>query len=413
MIALLEGVRVIESAMLLTGDHLGTLLGDLGADVIKIERPPVGDYIRDFLGEIQPRYSPAHVQVNKNKRSVALDLRREEALEVFWRLLATADVFIDGAAGAAAASLGIGYEEQRRRKPDIIYCQVSGYGAGPYAGVPTHGGMMNALAGSRPQVVEDGRCRPDPDAQADIRSTALGGEGTAMAGIWGAYMVTAALQYRTRTGKGCAIDVSASDAVIASAWVGATYGLNWDRMADTSSVPQAATQAKYAHYETSDGKFILFCGIEPKFWKNFCRATGREDLLEATTTPGPVDFAAADEKLRRTLAGVFRTRTQAEWVEMAVQHDIAMGPAYNTVTEVAADPHTRQREIFHFGVHPVAGEFMYIGQPAIVSGQPYEVHRHAPWVGEHTGDVLSELGYTKAEVDQLRDKAIIGPASCP
>jgi crotonobetainyl-CoA:carnitine CoA-transferase CaiB-like acyl-CoA transferase len=321
MIQLLEGVRVIESAMLFTGDHLGTLLGDLGADVIKVERPPVGDYIRDFLGQIRPRYSPAHVQVNKNKRSIGLDLRQPEALEVLWRLLATADVFIDGAAGDATATLGIGYEEQRRRKPDIIYCQVSGYGAGPYAGVPTHGAMMNALAES-----------------------ALGGEGTAMAGIWGAYMVAAALQHRARTGEGCAIDVSASDAVIASAWVGATYGMNWDRMTDTSSVPPAASQAKYAHYETSDGKLILFCGIEHKFWANFCRATGREDLVEVTVTTGPVDFAA-DEQLRSTLAAVFRTRTQEEWVEMAVQHDIAMGPAYNTVAEVAADPHTRQREI--------------------------------------------------------------------
>jgi crotonobetainyl-CoA:carnitine CoA-transferase CaiB-like acyl-CoA transferase len=408
MIKLLEGVRVIESAMLLTGDHLATLLGDLGADVIKVERPPFGDYIRDFLGQIRPRYSPAHVQVNKNKRSMGLDLRQPDALEVFWRLLATADVFIDGAAGNATASLGIGYEEQRRRKPDIIYCQVSGYGAGPYAGVPTHGAMMNALAGSRPQVVEDGVCRPDPDAQADIRSTALGGEGTAMAGIWGAYMVAAALHHRARTGEGCAIDVSASDAVIASAWVGARYGLNWDRMTDTSSVPPAASQAKYAHYETSDGKLILFCGIEHKFWANFCRAAGREDLVEVTVTTGPVDFAD-DDQLRRTLAAVFRTRTQAEWVEMAVRHDIAMGPAYNTVAEVAADPHTGQREIFHPGVHPVAGEFTYVGQPAMVMGQPYEVHRHAPSVGEHTCEVLSEVGYTELEIERLHDQGLIGP----
>jgi crotonobetainyl-CoA:carnitine CoA-transferase CaiB-like acyl-CoA transferase len=400
MIQLLEGVRVIESAMLFTGDHLGTLLGDLGADVIKVERPPAGDYIRDFLGQIRPRYSPAHLQVNKNKRSVWLDLRLPNALQVFWRLLVTADVFIDGAAGNATTSLGIGYEEQRRRKPDIIYCQVSGYGAGPYAGVPTHGAMMNALAGSRPQVVEEGLCRPDPDAQADICSTALGGEG--------AFMVAAALQHRARTGEGCAIDVSASDAVIASAWVGATYGLNWDRMTDTSSVPPAASQAKYAHYQTSDGKLILFCGIEHKFWANFCRATGREDLVQVTVTTGPVDFAA-DEQLRRTLAAVFRTRTQAEWVEMAMQHDIAMGPAYNTVAEVSADAHTRQREIFHPGVHPVAGEFTYIGQPAIVRGQPYEVHRHAPSVGEHTCEVLSEVGYTELEIERLHDQGLIGP----
>src|SRR3954470_14734240 len=143
----LEGVRVLESATLFTGDHVGTLLGDLGADVIKIESPFQGDYLRDFLGQITPHHSPAHVQVNKNKRSVTLDLRTDEGKEIFWRLLETADVFLDGNAGDALDRLGVGYAEQRKRKPDIVFCQVSGFGhGGPYGRVPTHGQMMNALA---------------------------------------------------------------------------------------------------------------------------------------------------------------------------------------------------------------------------------------------------------------------------
>jgi crotonobetainyl-CoA:carnitine CoA-transferase CaiB-like acyl-CoA transferase len=410
VIKLLEGVRVLESAVLFTGDHLGTLLGDLGADVIKVERPPAGDYIRDFLGQIEPHYSPAHVQVNKNKRSVVLDLRRPEGRAVFWKLLATADVFLDGAAGDATARLGIGYDEQRKHKPDIIYCQISGYGAaGPYAPIPTHGQMMNALAGGLPQAVgPDGLCRRDVGALTNFASTQSGGEGTAVGGIWAAYAVAAALFHRARTGEGCAIDVSASDAVVASAWIGATYGLNAARITDQSTLPSfEAAQAKYQFYETQDGKFVLFCAIEEKFWRNFCRAAEREDLSDVmVTTTGPVDFAA-DDALRRELAHLFRMKTQAEWVKLAVEHDIALGPAYNAVHEVAADPHVSRRGIFHPAHHPLAGEFIYIGEPMIIRGQPYEVQRPAPALGQHTLEVLSEIGLLPQELEVLERDGII------
>ena len=162
MLKQLDGVRVLESATLFNGDHLGTLLGDLGADVIKIESPFQGDYLRDFLGQVTPHHSPAHVQVNKNKRSLTLDLRKPEGKEIFWDLLATADVFVDGNAGPALDKLGVGYAEQRKRRPEIVYCQVSGFGYhGQYATVPTHGQMMNALAGCTPmEMGADGFTRP-------------------------------------------------------------------------------------------------------------------------------------------------------------------------------------------------------------------------------------------------------------
>jgi len=140
MIELLKGVRVIECAVLFNGDQTGRHLADLGADVIKVEAPGVGDYLRDFLGQIAPHHSPAHLFANRNKRSITLNLRSDEGREVFWRLLATADIFVDGFAGDACAKMGIGYDDQRKVKPDIIYAQCSGFGAhGPYAQIPTHG----------------------------------------------------------------------------------------------------------------------------------------------------------------------------------------------------------------------------------------------------------------------------------
>ena len=412
MLVQLDGIRVLESATLFNGDHVGTLLGDLGADVIKVESPFQGDYLRDFLGQITPHHSPAHVQVNKNKRSVTLDLRKDEGKEIFWRLLETADVFLDGNAGDALDRLGVGYAEQRKRKPDIVFCQVSGFGhGGPYGNVPTHGQMMNALAAATPmEVGEDGFTR------ASAKPTAMGGmisagEGTANAGIYGAFHIVAGLVRKMRTGQGCFIDVAGSDACVSSAWINATYELNDHRLVDRRSLPAVGqsqqSSAKYQFYETADHKFILFCAIEHKFWENFCKAVQRPDLAARSNTTSPVDFAAGEVELRRELQEIFRSRPSHEWMTIAAEHDIAIGPAPVEVAEVRQDPHMQQREVFYDGEHPHAGPFTYIGQPALIKGQHYEVWRPAPLLGEHTRDILGEVGLTPDQLDGLASQNVI------
>jgi crotonobetainyl-CoA:carnitine CoA-transferase CaiB-like acyl-CoA transferase len=412
---LLAGVRVIESAQLFNGDTLGMHLGDLGADVIKVESPFLGDYLRDFLGQITPHHSPAHVQVNKNKRSVTLDLRHDEGRQLFWRLLDTADVFVDGNAADAADKLGIGYEAQRARKPEIIYCQYTGYGSdGPYARIPTHGQMMNALAAATPmQIGEDGLAHPIVPPPGPMGDMLMGGDGTAAGAIHAAFHVAAALFRRATTGEGCFIDVAGHDGVISQAWIGATYALNFDRITDRSSLPAAksadgSTSAKYQWYETRDEKMILFCCIEPKFWRNFCRAIERDDLLGAHDETHAVDFAGGALALRRELQRIFHGRDLADWVRLAAEHDVAIGPAYVTIDEATADPHLRTRNIIVEGVHPHAGAFTYIGEAAKVQGQPYEVRRPAPLLGEHTREVLGgELGVDDGELDRLAAAHVI------
>lgn len=408
----LAGIRVLESATLFTGDHAGTLLGDLGADVIKIESPFQGDYLRDFLGQIVPHHSPAHVQVNKNKRSVTLDLRTDAGKELFWQLLKTADVFLDGNAADALDRLGIGYAEQRRRKPDIVFCQVSGFGHnGAYAPIPTHGQMMNALAAATPvEMGEDGLTRPVEENR-PMGSMSAAGEGTANAGIYAAFHIMAALVRRLRTGEGSFVDVSGADACIASAWVSATYELNDHRITDRASMPSAGGSvqgsAKYQFYETRDHRFVLFCAIEPKFWRHFCAAVGRPDLGARSGNSGPVDFAGGDVELRRELQQIFQTRTLAEWMAVAVENDVAMGPAPASLTELLDDAHMAAREIFYPGHHPQAGAFTYIGQPAVIDGQHYEVWRPAPGLGEHTGAILAELGVTEQELAELAAAKVV------
>jgi crotonobetainyl-CoA:carnitine CoA-transferase CaiB-like acyl-CoA transferase len=413
---LLEGIRVIESAQLFNGDTLGMHLGDLGADVIKVESPFLGDYLRDFLGQLAPHNSPAHVQVNKNKRSVTLDLRQEAGRELFWRLLDTADVFIDGNASDAADKLGIGYEAQRAHKPDIIYCQYTGFGSdGPYSRIPTHGQMMNALAAATPMVMgDDGFARPMTHMPGLIGNMTMGGDGTAAGAIHAAFHVAAALVQRARTGEGCFIDVAGHDGVISQAWISATYFLNRQRLGGgSSSMPagrsmDGGASAKYQWYETRDQKFVLFCCIEPKFWRNFCTAVDRPDLLDQHDTSGAVDFGVGQGDLRRDLQDIFHQRDLADWIQLASDSDIAMGPAYTTIEEAASDPHLRTRNIIVESEHPVAGPFTYIGEAAKVSGQGYEVRHPAPALGEHTVEVLcDELGVTADELATLRDAKVV------
>ena len=401
MIELLKGVRVVECAVLFNGDQTGRILGDLGADVIKVESPGVGDYIRDMLGQITPHHSPAHLHVNRNKRSMTLNLRTDEGRKIFFDLIKTADIFVDGFAGDACTKMGIGYEAQRQVKPDIIYAQCTGYGAhGPYAKIPTHGQMMGALAGGTPVVMgEDGLVRSAGDGIAD--GTTVGASYTAMAAI-------AALHYRGRTGQGVYIDGAGSDAVVATSWFPATNAWNSHRVTNRQGMGGggAAASAKYQFYETKDGRFVLFCGIEHKFWDNFCRAVGREDLIEQKNAAAPVDFGGGQEALRRELQAIFHTKTQSEWTEVALQHDIAMGPAHRA-EDLRTDPQLRSREIIFEGEHPEAGPFTYVGWPAPISGQPFDVWRPAPKLGEHSEEVLKEIGYAAQAVDGLRAAKVI------
>lgn len=412
MTDLLAGTCVLESAVLLNGDTLGMHLGDLGADVIKIEAPGTGDYLRDMLGQIAPRYSPAHLQVNKNKRSIAIDLRSEAGRDVFWDLQASADVFVDGFAGAAMDRLGIGYPAQQARRPEIVYCQYTGFGRrGPYSAIPTHGQMMNAEAASITlKMHDDGFVRTAQNREL-MGGTSGGGDGTAAGAIHAAFHVVAALLRRERTGEGCFLDAAASDAVIAQGWIGAVYGWNYGRLIDHVGLREPGSElltgAKYQFYETADSRFVLFCCIEPKFWTRFCEVVDRHELIERVTETGAVDFGRHDDGLRHELQSIFRTRSQAAWIEVADEHRLPIGPAHQGVTSLAADPHIADRQIMIEGEHPVAGAFTYVGVPVIADGGPSPDPSPAPGVGQHTREILHQVGYDDATVDRLAAEGVV------
>jgi len=275
--------------------------------------------------------------------------------------------------------------------------------------------MMNAAAGATPvEVDENGLVRPYRGPQ-NSNGIASGGEGTAAGAAYAAMHVAAALVQQQRTGEGCYIDVSASEAVVSSAWIAATYILNDTRITDRHSLPapiapDGTTSAKYQFYRTADDKFVLFCCIEPAFWKNFCTLAGREDLI-GDSSPGPVDFAVTDDPeqtLRREIQSIIETRTQAEWTRLAAEHDLAIGPAVQQ-DELRTDPKLAARGAFVDAVHPVAGPFTRVTLPALVDGRrSTEIRHHAPALGEQTLDILAELWLSPDEVASLRQSGVIG-----
>ncbi len=391
---LLDGVRVVESAVLLNGDTVGMLLGDLGADVIKVESPPGGDYLRYFLGQIVPGVSVAHAQVNRNKRSVLLDLNVDADREVFWKLIYTADVFVDGNRPGVCQRLGIGPHAIRKRKPSIVYVQHTGFGAeGPYAQIPTHGMLMNALVGAHAvQRSDDGLLRRGTFTEDGAN---IGGEATSVGALHAALHAVAALVRARETGVGAYIDVAASDATAMTAWLPIALQRNAERITDSSGMAARSdgemTGSRYQFYETADGRVVLFGCIEQRFWDKWATAAGRDDLVGRTADTSNASVDWGDDAERRLVADVIATKTLSDWLGLAAEHGFALGAAHQSVDEVAADPHIAGRNVFVEGEHPVAGPISYVGSAAIVDGQRYAVRRHAPSPGEHSDEILTEL----------------------
>ncbi|HEX4530785.1 MAG TPA: CoA transferase [Acidimicrobiia bacterium] len=404
MTGLLEGVRVVETGVLMTVDNLGRLLGDEGAEVVKVETPQLGDYLRDIMIRFAPGWSAFHLMLNRNKRSVTVDARTTDGRGIMERLIERADVFITGNVGTTNEKLGLDYESVRRIRPDIVYCQATGYGAtGPYAEIPTHGQMMDDLGGSAPALHLDGHGLVEhvPDAPEPERRS-----GVVVGPMYAAFGVAAALARRGRTGEGAYLDVSCADAVLACKWIEALPTLNPELVDASGPGPSGpAASAKYQHYATADGKFILFCGIEPKFWDHFCRAVGRDDLLDVHRRDLVVDFGGGDDALRAELQSIFAGRSLAEWMEIAIEHDIAMGPALR-FDEIDTDPHLRARGMVVTETHPVLGEFETLGNPVVVPGAEFEL-RSAPTLGQHTDAVLAELGYDDEQCARLRADGVV------
>jgi len=390
---LLGGVRVLEVA-LLAPDLLGMHLADLGAEVVKIEQPPGGDYLREIGGRKRAGLNLMHLRWNRGKKSVTLDLRRREGQRLLHRLAARADVFVDGLRPGAAARCAADYATLAAVNPRLVYCTLSGAGTwGPYAALPTHGVAYDAFAGLAPPATH-------PDGSPRIPAyTAVG---MFAAPLYAAFAVCAALVQARATGTGRLLEVAELDA--AASWQAEHLDAALNGVA--SSIPDMIPAVRYQYYRTRDDRVVVFQASERKFWRNFCTAVGRPDLFAAKPGAPAGDHARGDEALRAELAAIFQTRTRAEWVDFFIVHDVPGGPVH-TADELPGDPHFRARELLYEQDHPVAGHLRLFGTPVKVAGEAFAA-APAPAPGEHTAEVLGgTLGLSATEIEQLRADGVV------
>ena len=378
----LTGIRVLDLSRLLPGPFLTMVLADLGADVVKVEDPRLGDYLRQFpptQGGISGRY----LAVNRGKRSLALDLKAAAGRDAFLRLVARADVVVESFRPGVMAKLGLGYDALAAANPAVIVCAISGFGqTGPYVERAGHDLGYIALAGVLAMGGAAGGAPMMPGVQiADLAGGAL----------WGATAILAALVGRHRTGRGAHLDISMTEGALAltAAELGnLACGSHPTRGVETLNGGLAC----YGIYRTRDDRYLAVGALEPKFWVALGQAIGRPANVAELVAP-----PAQQAQVKAELAAIFASRTAADWQAALAAHDCCV-ELVTELDELPAHPLHQAREVFFTidggpGVGPLRQVRTPLGAPAAPRPPP----RH----GEHTREVLADYGLSEAEITAL------------
>jgi len=397
----LDGIKVVEITMFQQGPVAGTKLGDLGADVIKVEAP-TGDPARGFMRIIGTQvglkgrnyYFEQH---NRNKRSIVLDLRKEKGKEIFLKLIDAADVFLNNMSIEAPQKMGIGPEALLARNPRLIYAQGSGWGRrGPdadvlsfdYTGIGRSGLMMSCGE------------RGTPPAQV------LPGLGDELGGMVCAWAVCAALYGREKTGKGQVVDTSLMGSLICMESLvlsaPAILGKEFPR-----EIRAEAGNPIYNHYKAKDDKWFILAHLQPdRYWPNVCKALG---MTELENDPRFNSIEARGENRKELIAIMdkeFNTKTRDEWLEIFKKEGLIYTPI-QTPMEVVNDPQALANNYVVWYDHPVLGRTKMVGFPWDFSETPASIRREPPEFGQHTEEILLEFGYTWDDITKLKDEEII------
>ncbi len=399
----LEGVKILDLSRLVPGAFCTMLLGDLGAEVLKIEAPGIAGFMGSSksLQESENRKQVAYYAPDRNKKSIVLNLKSETGREVFYRLALLADVIVEGFRPGVVKRLRIDYETIKELNPSIIYCSLSGYGQdGPYRSFPGHDINYISMAGILDLI---GSSEGSPTIPLNLIADFAG------AALYGALGIAIALVARNKTGEGQYIDMAYMDgAVSLMTWFNYGYFLNGSMLKRGESWLHGA-YPYYGVYETKDGKYITIGCLEPHFWDNLCRLIGKEEYIPYHFALEHTFHKPENEKwdeIRSSLKQVFLTKTRDEWFELLIRNDVPVGKVYKP-DEVFNDPQVIHRQMVIEVEHPTLGKIKQVGIAPKLSNTPGKVKSVAPLPGQHTDEVLEELGYDREEIENLRQEGAV------
>jgi crotonobetainyl-CoA:carnitine CoA-transferase CaiB-like acyl-CoA transferase len=385
----LDGLRILDLSRLLPGPLCTMILSDLGAEVVKVEQPGIGDYARSAPPFIANTGS-AFLMLNRNKRSITLNLKNFEAQKILHQLSTRADVLIESFQPGVAERLNADYATIREVNERIIYCSISGYGqSGPYRDLVGHDLTYASYSGAIGATGNKGGLPVIPATQiSDLQG-----------GMYATIAIMAALHQRAKTGKGELIDISLMDAAVASMIMQFSFhfaGASTERGASYLS----GGAPFYNVYETSDHRFISIAPLEQKFWIKLCRILGLEKYeahqLDSET----------EAKIHQELAALLQKKSRDDWLKILNEQEIPCAPAYD-VNEVPSDPHVKSRKMFFEIETEAFGKLNQLATPIRMSQNPMSVKYPPPKLGEHTLQVLQELGYSKDDVERLKTENAI------
>lgn len=392
----LQDIQVLDLTRALAGPFCTLMLGDYGADVIKIEIPETGDDTRHwgppFIGE----ESAYFLSINRNKRSLTLNFKESQAIQIFLKLVQKADVVVENFTPGVMKRFGLDYESVKAINPSIIYCSISGFGQdGPYQNRPAYDQIMQGVSGLMSITGE-------PDGEPQKVGIAVSDIG---AGMWASFAIMTALHHRANSGDGQHIDISMLDAQVAWMTYQAAYFFANEEPPKRLGAAHP-TLVPYQAFMSQDGKYVNVAVGSERLWDRFCEGIGKMDLKDDPNFAQNGDRVRNRSTLVPLLQEYFLTQPAKHWVDVLQAANVPAGPI-NDLADVFNDPQILHREMLVEIPHPTLKSIKQTGLPLKFSVTPGSFDRHPPLLGEHNKEILGSMGYSNEEIDELTKKSVI------